>query len=459
MLAQDAAATDGLGPAAERLAQRIETRTATVGVLGLGYVGLTVACALAARGFHVVGVDTDAARVDQVGRGRCPFPRSEPSFTELLAEQVAAERLQVTTDPATGAVTDVVLVVVQTPLGEHTHAPALDALRVAATSVGRHLRPGSLVVVESTVPPGTMRDVVVPLLEQTSGLSATADFLVGCCPERVMPGRLLANLGACSRVMGGWTPDAGFVGATLYRTLTTGGVDITDCLTAELVKTTENAYRDVQIAFANEVALLCESYQADVYEVRSLVNGSPYRAMHLPGAGVGGHCIPKDPWLLVANVEPATPVRLIPAARAVNDSMPRHVGELVARLLSSRTRPLAESRIAVLGFAYLEDSDDARNSPSADLVRWLEARGASVAVHDPLVPGCERDLDRAVASADCLVVMVAHSAYRALDLARIGRLMRTRAIVDGRHVLERARAEAEGFTYYCLGVGRPMGDV
>jgi UDP-N-acetyl-D-mannosaminuronic acid dehydrogenase len=228
---------------------------------------------------------------------------------------------------------------------------------------------------------------------------------------------------------------------------------VTDCLTAELVKTTENAYRDVQIAFANEVALVCEDYGADVFAVRALVNKSPYRDMHLPGAGVGGHCIPKDPWLLVANTRPSTPIRLIPAARAVNDSMPRHIGELLRRVLEEQRRELADSRVIVLGYAYLENSDDTRNSPTVDLVTWLQAGGARVAVHDPLVPGFRLDLAAASTGADALVVMVAHDCFRDLQLELLGRSMRTRILVDGRRLFAADAATAAGFTYRCVGVG------
>ena len=306
----------------------------------------------------------------------------------LLAHEVTAERLRATTEHAACAAADIVLLVVQTPIDPHTKRPALEALTGAAEAVGATCSLGALVVVESTVPPGTTGGLVVPTLESASGLSAVDDFLVACCPERVMPGRLLANLHTCSRVVGGWTAQAGLAAAALYRRLTIGDVDVTDCATAELVKTTENAYRDVQIAFANEVALLCEGYGADVYRVRELVNKSPRRDMHLPGAGVGGHCIPKDPWLLVANASDSTLVRLIPAARAVNDSMPIHIGRLAEDCLDRHGLPLENARIVVLGYAYLEDSDDARNSPSADLVAWLVERRVSVLVHDPLVPGC-----------------------------------------------------------------------
>jgi UDP-N-acetyl-D-mannosaminuronic acid dehydrogenase len=177
--------------------------------------------------------------------------------------------------------------------------------------------------------------------------------------------------------------------------------------------------------------------------------------MHLPGAGVGGHCIPKDPWLLLANAPPSTPVRLIPAARAVNDSMPRHVGELTRAVLTETHRQLASSYLVVLGQAYLANSDDVRNSPTVDLVNWLQAHGASVAVHDPLVPEFQVDLDRVVLGADGLILMVAHDAYRYLDLAQLSGRMRNPVLVDGRHFFDADAAIRAGFTYRCLGIGEP----
>jgi UDP-N-acetyl-D-mannosaminuronic acid dehydrogenase len=435
------------------LLEKIADRSAKVCVVGLGYVGLTLACVLARSGFRVTGIDTDAVRVAHVVHGRYPFGGAEPELPAVLACLVQNRQLTATHAFTVCSDADIILVAVQTPVDQRTKRPALEALCSAISSIGAHVRSQALVVVESTMSPGTMRDRVVPLLERASHLSATTDFYVGCCPERVMPGRLLSNLARCSRVMGGWTPRAGQAGAALYRTITCGDVDVTDCLTAELVKTAENAYRDVQIAFANEVALVCEDYGADVYIVRELVNKAPHRDMHLPGAGVGGHCIPKDPWLLVANTGPSTPLRLIPAARAVNDSMPIHVGELVEVALHEWRRKLSDSRVVVLGYAYLENSDDTRNSPSAELVAWLQARGAHVTIHDPLVPGLQLDLAAASTDADALVVMVAHDCFRDLQLDVLGRLMRTRVLIDGRRLFSQATARAAGFSYRRVGIG------
>src|SRR5205807_9712185 len=186
----------------------------------------------------------------------------------------------------------------------------------------------------------------------------------GHCPERVMPGRLIRNLRTMSRVCGGTTPETAETMVALYRHIVEAELDPADAVTADLVKTAENAYRDVNIAFANELALICESVGADVLVVRDLVNKSPGRAVLLPGTGVGGHCIPKDPWLLAAGAGESASVRLIPAARAVNDGMPSHVAGLVAHGLAAHGRAIPGSRIAVLGYAYLENTGDTRNSPS-----------------------------------------------------------------------------------------------
>ena len=254
-----------------------------------------------------------------------------------------------------------------------------------------------------------------------------------------MPGKLLANLRGVSRVCGGETPETAQAMLALYRQVVQADLDPTDCVTAELVKTAENAYRDVNIAFANEVALICEAVGGDVWRVRELVNKSPGRAMHLPGAGVGGHCIPKDPWLLVYEAQQqGVPIRLIPAARAVNDSMPLHMVELLEEALAEAGRPLAGARVLVLGYAYLEDSDDTRNSPSAVLVERLRERGAEAVIHDPYVPGYQGDVYALAQGCDAAVLMVAHRAYRELEWAVLGERLAAPILVDGRQSVDAA---------------------
>ena len=435
------------------LQAKIESRRAVLGVIGLGMVGLPVACTFAQAGFRVVGIDLKPERVAAINAGHSPIEGDEPGLSELLGAVVEAGTLRASTDYAQLAQADVVTINVETPV-DARHAPDYRALESACRSLGAVMQPGTLVIVESTVAPGTTGRVVRPLLEQASGLRAGHGFYLGACPERVMPGRLLANLRMVSRVCGGDDAATAAVMVALYRQIVLADLDSTDTLTAELVKTAENAYRDVQIAFANEVALICEASGADVWRVRELVNKTPSRDMHLPGAGVGGHCIPKDPWLLASAAGPGVPLRLIPAARAVNDAMPAHVVALLADGLASRGREVAGSRIAVLGYAYLEESDDARNSPSESLVAQLHALGAESFVHDPFVAAYQCDLLELAAGCDAAVLMVAHKAYRALDLALLRAALRTPLLVDGRHLYDTAAARAAGLTYRGIGQAR-----
>jgi UDP-N-acetyl-D-mannosaminuronic acid dehydrogenase len=441
---------------ARRLIDRLEAGEARIAVLGLGYVGIPVAAMLADSGLMVTGIDRLEDRVAMLARGESPIRGDEPGLAEVIARVVGAGRLQVTTDPAAVAAADAVIIVVDTPVDQATHVPAFTSLRGALQAVAPHLRLGTLVSIESTISPGTMRGVVAPALAEGSGLDVAQDLLLVHCPERVMPGKLLANLKTCDRVIGGWTREAAEAAQVLYRRIVAARLEIADALTAEIVKTAENAYRDVQIAFANELALLCESVGADVWQVRELVNRSPGRQVHYPGAGVGGHCIPKDPWLLIAGVGAPYMPRLIPAARAINDSMPHHVASLVLQGLRAHGREAADSIVTVLGYAYLENSDDDRNSPSAALVAELRDRGVAVRIHDPRVQPyamAEQEVPAVAAGADCAVLMVAHREYQALDLEALRRALRTPLVVDGRHVIDRARAAAAGLDLRSVGVG------
>lgn len=435
----------------EDLTQGIAARTATIGVVGLGYVGLPAACMFAGAGLRVVGVDLNAERIDRIRRGISPIEGDEPGLAELLEQVVAAGRLEATTEHAALAAAQIILIVVETPV-EADHMPRFGALRSAATAIGRVMARGSLVIVESTVAPGTVTGVVQPLLEAASGFTLNRDFFLGACPERVMPGRLLSNMRNVSRVCGGSSPETSRAMATLYRTIVEATVDETDIVTAEMVKTVENAYRDVQIAFANEVARICETTGANIWTVREFVNKSPGRHMLMPGAGVGGHCIPKDPWLLASSVAGKVDLRLIPAARAVNDAMPRHIADLLCAALAEAHVAPEAARVAILGYAYLEESDDTRNSPTQSLCNTLDQWGVRYVLHDPWVEDYRGNLNERIAGCDALVVMVRHRDYLNLDLDAIRAEMSHAILIDGRNVVEPAVARNAGFVY--RGVGR-----
>ncbi len=432
---------------------KIKDKTAAMGVIGLGYVGLPAACMFADTGFDVTGIDIKPERVDLINKGQSPIEGDEPGMADLLAKVVMAGKFKATVDYDALREADIVLIVVETPVDDTDHKPRYAALRSACRSLGAVLKDGALVICESTVAPGTVDGLIRPALEEASGKQPNVDFYLGACPERVMPGKLLANLRGVSRVCGGSTPETAQAMVSLYRHIVEAELDAADVITAELVKTTENTYRDVQIGFANEVAMICEANGANVWRVRELVNKSPFRSMHLPGAGVGGHCIPKDPWLLASAAPDDIDLRIIPSARAVNDGMPLHILKLVEKALANQRIDLADARLAVLGYAYLEESDDTRNSPSAILAEALALQGIDHVIHDPWVDAYKGDLYERVAGCDAAVVMVKHNAYRDMALDAVKNALRTPVLVDGRGLFEPEQVQAAGLAYYGIGRG------
>mgnify|MGYP001025651904 CR=1 FL=1 len=429
------------------LREKIENRSAKLAVIGLGYVGLPVAALFAKKSFQVVGVDIKQGRVDLINNGFSPIEGKEPGLAELISEVVASGAFHATTDYKELSDADVVLIDVETPVNAD-HVPEYKALRSAVKSLASVLKKGALVVVESTVMPGTIRNVVLPIIEEEAGMACNKDFYLGNCPERVMPGKLLHNLRTMSRVVGGGTQETAALMADLYGIVVEAEVDTADWITAEIVKTAENTYRDVQIAFANEVALICEALGADVWRVRELVRKSPGREMLLPGAGVGGHCIPKDPWLLASSVQGiSVPVRLIPIAREINSEMPNHM----FNLLKNQIKDLNGKRILILGYAYLSDSDDARNSPSEELARLIKNAGANIVIHDPFIKKYSGDVIEKAKNCNAAVLMTAHSEYESIDLKKLKQVMETPIIIDGRNLLNRKQVNDAGLELIRLG--------
>ena len=425
-------------------------------VVGLGYVGLPVASRFAEEGFDVTGIDIIPEKVEMINRGECPIEGDEPGLPELVKKVVESGAMKASSSFDAIEDTDYVLIIVETPFNLMSKEPYYSALRSATKSVGIHLKKNTLVIVESTVAPGTTNNIVLPILEEESGLKAGKDFLLATAPERVMPGKLLSNLTNLDRTIGGIDDASTQSAINLYSNIVKGKLFPTDSLTAEVVKTTENAYRDVQIAFANEIALMCEILGVDVYDVRDLVNRSPFRNMHLPGSGVGGHCLPKDSWLLAFGAKGKYSPRLLAVAREINDGMPRHVSQLCEAAFQQAGRRMYGSKVTILGLAYLENSDDTRNSPAFTLIKALEVVGALPVVHDPFVQESNgikplTDIKAALKDSDCLVLVTAHDEYNDLDLDEIKRIMRTPVIVDGRNVFDKDECISKGFIYRGVG--------
>ncbi len=426
-----------------------------VSVVGLGYVGLPLACRLAESGLDVLGMDMDRDRIKAISEGRNPLRGDEPGLSDLLSDVVSEGRLKATDEFSMLSDVSGIFVCVNTPMDDDKK-PLLAPLEQAIRDVGRNMSQDTLVSVESTIPPGTMEGMVLPFLERESGMKAGRDFSLVHCPERVMPGRLLLNMRTYDRGMGGLDEDSLSKGREYYSRIVEADIHGTDLKSAEISKTVENAYRDVQIAFANEVALACEQLGADVFVVRRLVNTSPFRDMHYPGSGVGGHCIPKDPWLLVSSVSRES-MGLITTARGINDGMPLHLVKLIRETIEEASvnwRP----RIAILGLGFLKDSGDLRNSPAIPVIEALKAE-ADLIVHDPYVEEWDTapltsDLKGALSGADCAVFVTDHSVYQTIMLSTMASLMRTRIIVDGRNLFDAEKCERAGFLYAGIGKGK-----
>ncbi|MFP4171015.1 MAG: nucleotide sugar dehydrogenase [Methanomassiliicoccales archaeon] len=428
-----------------------------IAVVGLGHVGLPLSCVLADRGFKVIGIDVDEVKVRSINDGVSPLKGEEPGLERLLSKMVHEGHLKAYTGTSLIGEAEGIFVCVDTPMGED-HRPDLTSLRRAVSSIGDHLVKDTLVSVESTIPPLTMTGMVVPTLEERSGLRAGEDFSLVHCPERVMPGRLLYNIQNYERILGGLDERSRMKGMDLYSRFLNVKIHPTDLISAEITKTVENAYRDVQIAFANEVALACEELGADAYRIRGLVNTCPFRDMHLPGSGVGGHCIPKDPWLLMSSV--SRELDLLPSARRVNDGMPDHLASLAEEALSQAGMPLDRARVTLFGLGFLRDSGDVRNSPAMRVIDLLEGR-CRLEVHDPFVEEgykvpLTRDLKEALEGSDCAVFVTDHSLYSELDLGEMRDLMGTPIIVDGRNIFRAEECRRAGFVY--RGIGKAHSD-
>ena len=436
-----------------------------ISVIGMGYVGIPVAALLAdQRNIDVTGIQRRSQRsgwkIDVLNAGKSPFTGDEPGLDDLIRRVVERGAFRVTDDFSVIKDMDIVLIDVQTPTDGADHQPRYLSLKEVSRHVGTHMKKGSLVVIESTVAPGTTQFVVQPILERKSGLKAGQGFYMAYSYERVMPGRLLDYIVNLPRIVGGVDKKSRDKAVAMYKKIVKARILSTDILTAETSKTVENAYRDVNIAFANEMAMACESLGVNVYEVRELINSRAERHMHVPGIGVGGHCLPKDTWLLDYGVKKYGKFSINPEfvrlARDINNFMPTHATQMIGDALRSRKILLRDAKIALLGVAYLEDSDDVRNTPAYDLIRDLEAYGAEVVAHDPYVKtfpeaALSRNLDYVVKGADCIVIATKHKPYFRLNLKRVKSLMRTPIIVDGRNVLDRAKAEKAGFIYKGIG--------
>jgi UDP-N-acetyl-D-mannosaminuronic acid dehydrogenase len=415
-------------------------------LLGLGYIGLPTGSMFALAGKNVVGVDPNPRVQAALRSGLASI--DEPELQTLVTAAINSGRLRVQTKPEAA---DAFIIAVPTPLDPTTNRADLTFVERAARDIVPFLRRGNLVVLESTVPPGTTRDVLAPILAE-SGLVPGQDIFVAHCPERVLPGRILVELEQNDRLTGGLTPACAERAADLYQTFVKGAIMRTDATTAEMVKVMENTFRDVNVALANEFALIAERVGVDVWDAIRLANHHPRVNVLRPGPGVGGHCIAVDPWFLVGSAPEAT--RLIQAARQVNDAMPEHV---VARLATLVAPPAA---VALLGVTYKAEVDDVRESPALRVAELAVEYGYDVRLCDPHVkaealglPAPLLPLEQALRDAEAIVLLVDHRAFQELDVDLVAALVSGKRVLDARNSLDRASWQARGFEVAVLGSG------
>lgn len=425
----------------------------TICVLGLGYIGLPTASMFATHGFRVVGVDVNESVVSTINRGRIHI--EEPGLKTIVAAAINSGNLSASTKPVES---DVFILAVPTPFKDGKIAD-MSYVEAAARAIVPVLKKGDLVILESTSPAGTTANLLVPVLEE-SGLDVKRDLYLAHCPERVLPGRILQELIANDRIIGGINAESAERAAELYRSFVTGNIYCTDATTAELAKLVENTYRDVNIALANELAVICEKLGVSVWDVIAFANKHPRVNLHSPGPGVGGHCISVDPWFIVADFP--DDAKLVAGARQRNDSMPHHVLERVSKILASVVDP----KIAILGVSYKGNVDDTRESPAIEIIEQLSgemrigkgAGKAQITIYDPHVKHFDHELspfEDTFRNADLILVLTDHNEFRYLDPDGVGALVRRKWIFDTRNCMNRSKWQQAGFSTYLIGDGSP----
>ena len=392
-------------------------------ILGTGYVGFPLAVILARAGYKVVGVDIRKEVVRGINTGNLHIREKE--IDSIFKEPAVRENLIASETVEDG---DVYVISVPTPLEKRRKVADLTAVISATESIGPHLRRGNLVILESTVPPLTCREVITPIVEKNTGLRVNSDIGLVHCPERILPGNVFEEIVKNDRVIGSLSEEARERAKGIYETFVKGKIFLTDDVTAELVKIMENTYRDVNIALANEFAMVAESLGVDIIRAIEIANAHPRVEILRPGIGVGGHCIPVDPWFLT-EVDPAH-TQLIGTARRINDSMPQRTAAKLRGLVAD----LPDPEIVVIGMAYKKDADDLRESPSVAVASLLSRDGYRLRQYDPLIEGRSyKSLVDAAQGADLLAILVQHRVvmeeYLAREIAIKGNMRTSRVVI------------------------------
>jgi UDP-N-acetyl-D-mannosaminuronic acid dehydrogenase len=414
-------------------------------VIGLGYIGLPTAAMLAKNGNKVLGVDVNPAVLKSLRENAAPS--EEPGLHDLVASVLGSGDLKLAGSPEPS---DVFILCLPTPI-KKDRTPDLDYVESGMASILGVLKNGDMVILESTVPPGTTARLIAGMVKK-KGFDPTKDIDLAFAPERVIPGNILKEIQDLDRVMGGLTARASERARSLYSCFVKGQIYLTDATTAEFGKLVENSYRDVNIAFANELAKMAPELGINVWEAIQIANRHPRVNIHTPGPGVGGHCIAVDPYFIIDSVSPGL-ARILSTAREVNSSMP---GVVVSRL-KSEMGDLSGKKVALLGIAYKGNVGDPRESPSLDIFRLLAAGGAAVMAHDPFVKASPVELhtlEETLQDADATLIATNHTAYCNIRPGDAQKLVRGRLIFDTRNVIDPAVWRGAGWKVLILGDGK-----
>ncbi len=440
----------------KELKHKIEEKAAVIGIIGMGYVGLPMASLFADRGYQVKGADINEKIVKTIMSGQSPI--NETGLKEIVRAEVESGRLTATTDiDSVVKESDIIVIVVQTPINDEKR-PDLKAFKSACKTVADNLSKGKLVVIESTIPPGTMKNIVVPTIYEKTKMTAGRDYFLAYSPERAIPTRTLEEIQTNSRVIGGINKESSTLASALYSTITTGELMTASLGTAEMVKIIENTYRDVNIALSNEIAMFCEKLGVDAIEAIKIANKHPRVNLHLPGPGVGGHCIPKDPYFLISKAEElGMDLKIISSARQINESMPSHILDLIESSLKKIDKDIKTSKVSILGIAYKGNTDDTRGTPSEKIIKTLMKMDVDLISHDPFVSNdfggkFSNNLEEVIEDSDCLVILTDHDIYREMDLKSFTDMMnKPSVIIDGRRILDPEAVEKAGAMYTGIG--------
>lgn len=442
---------------------RIRDGALTVGVVGLGWMGLPTACLYAEAGARVIGADMNPKVVERVSKGDSPV--EEPGLSAMLKKAIRSGKLTaITSTEETAANSDILFIVVPTMLDRQKRAD-YSAVEDACVRIGKSLRNGSLVIFESTCGPGVTERVVKAAIEKYSGLAAGQGFGLAYSPIRAMGGRALQDIQAYSKVVGAIDKKSLEAACAALSVIVKGELlRVRDIKTAELAKLFETIYRDVNIALANEFALLCEEIGVDYIETMKASNSQPFSHLHSTGPGVGGHCLPVYPYLLATETYALDArLRLVLDGRKINDLMPRHVAKLAADGMRVFGRSLKRAKVVVLGISYRPNVKETRYSPSLELIAILRKRGARVVVFDPLFNASDMEslgltseptLRKAAEKADCVILAVGHDEFRNMDTVEIAAHMSKKGLIlDCAGILDPISVEKTGLVYRGIGRG------